>query len=109
MKVKWFKRMLAFSLATAVLFTGSVPMSHNLVQVQAASVYENENLLVNPDFDGSEEFQPAGGIPCGQLVCLGGTSKNAGRISLGYYFCKITTDRCCFGTGCAGIGRGYDL
>ena len=61
MKIKKFKRMMAFSLAAMMAFTAGVPMQQKPVQVQAASDFENENLLVNPGFDGSEEFQPANG------------------------------------------------
>ena len=81
--------MLAFSLATAVLFTGSVPMSHNLVQVQAASVYENENLLVNPDFDGSEEFQPAGGSHAGNWFAWAGPVKTQEEFRSGTTSAKL--------------------
>lgn len=53
--------MMAFSLAAMMAFTVGMPMQQKPVQVQAASDFENENLLVNPGFDGSEEFQPANG------------------------------------------------
>ncbi|MBR5564599.1 MAG: family 20 glycosylhydrolase [Roseburia sp.] len=75
MTAKRVKRMLAFLMAGIITFTSAVPMQQNSVQVQAASVYENENMLVNPNFDGSEEFSPAGGSHRGNWFSWQGPTK----------------------------------
>lgn len=90
---KWFKRIVAFSLATVVAFTSSVPMGQSTVQVQAASVYENENLLVNPGFDGSEEFQQSdGGSFVGNWFAYQGPAKTQEEVYSGTTAAKLARD-----------------
>ena len=103
MTTKRFKRTLAFLLAVVVTFTSSAPMQQNAVQVQAASVYENENLLVNPNFDGNEEFQPAGGSHLGNWFSWQGSEKTqeersnenlkSQNFGLDIYYPELTKER----------------
>ena len=48
---KWLKRMLAFGLMVGMFFTNVLGQVNTFSTVQAASAYENTNLLVNPAFD----------------------------------------------------------
>ncbi len=65
LRKRFMKKIAATVLAATVVFTSAVPGLGTMTAVEAASSYTNENLLVNPDFEESTAFSPAGGSHLG--------------------------------------------
>ena len=60
-KKKWKKKMFAFTLAVSLAFVNVLPGTCDMDSVQAASAYENQNLLKNPTFEEGVELSAANG------------------------------------------------
>ena len=75
-KRKFGKQVMATVLAaTLVLTSAFAGVAASPLNAEAASSYENVNLLVNPDFEESTAFQPAGGSHVGNWFSWQKSSK----------------------------------
>ena len=85
------KKVTATILAAALTMTSALTgMMSAPLQVAAASSYENANLLVNPDFEDSKAFSPAGGSHVGNWFSWQSSSKATGDAQSGNGFVKFT-------------------
>ena len=85
------KKVTATILAAALTMTSALTgMMSEPLQVSAASSYENANLLVNPDFEDSKAFSPAGGSHVGNWFSWQSSSKATGDAQSGNGFVKFT-------------------
>ena len=85
------KKVTATILAAALTMTSALTgMISAPLQVDAASSYENANLLVNPDFEDSKAFSPAGGSHVGNWFSWQSSAKATGDAQSGNGFAKFT-------------------
>ena len=90
-KINLCKKMTAMILAAAVTMTSVLSgIVAAPLQVNAASSYENANLLVNPDFEDSTAFGQAGGSHVGNWFSWQSSAKSTGDAQSGSGFAKFT-------------------
>ncbi len=89
LKKRYEKKILAFLLAALLLCSEALPGIGTL-SVQAANAYENENLLVNPDFEEDTAFSPAGGSHAGNWFVWQNVAKTTDDAQSGTTSVKFT-------------------
>ena len=85
------KRVLAFVLAAVLGLLNALPGA-GVMPVQAASVYENKNYLVNPDFEEATPFSPAGGSHAGNWFYWQSVAKTTDEAQSGSASVKLSGD-----------------
>ena len=91
MKKRHFgKRMLAMIMSAAVVLSTVLPSAGTVLSVSAASTYAGENLLVNPDFEESTAFSPAGGSHAGNWFVWQDVVKTTDDVQSGDTAVKFT-------------------
>lgn len=90
LKRNYAKRIAAGVLAVIVAMTTVLAGVGGTLSVEAASTYKNENLLVNPDFEESTEFSPAGSSHLGNWYVWQNAAKTTDAKQSGNASVKFT-------------------
>ncbi len=88
----YVKRMMAGVLAAVMTLTTAWSGAGTVLNVEAASSYENRNLLVNPDFEGSTEFSAATSSELGNWFAWRSAAKTTEEKHSGTTAVKFTDD-----------------
>ncbi|MGN0335020.1 MAG: S-layer homology domain-containing protein [Lachnospiraceae bacterium] len=89
-KKSYGKRILALAMSVAIAVTTAMSGSGMMFSVKAASTYEAENLLVNPDFEDPTAFSPAGGSHAGNWFYWQRAAKTTDDAQSGHASAKFT-------------------
>ena len=72
---KIMKKILAMVMTAAMALTSAAPAAGIVITAEAATKAVSENLLVNPDFEETTAFSPAGGSHAGNWFVWQNASK----------------------------------
>ena len=87
---KIMKKILAMVMTAAMALTSAAPAAGTVITAEAATKAVSENLLVNPDFEETTAFSPAGGSHAGNWFVWQNASKTTDDAYSGKTSVKFT-------------------